>query len=120
MIYVERITHSLMLISSLCDYSDAYIPVSGTITITAAGTDDAAKRVDEREKRSIFKNCVPFTDCISEINNTQVDNVKHIVLLCCNLMKYNNNYSEKSGSLWKYYGDESNDDITESKSFRIR
>ena len=39
-----------MLRSSLCDYSDAYILVSGTITITGAGADDAAKRLDERNK----------------------------------------------------------------------
>ena len=38
----------------------------------------------------------------------------------CNLVKCNNNYSKKSGSLWKYYGDEPNDNITESKSFKIR
>ena len=72
-----------MLRSGLCDYSDAYINVSGTKTITAAGTDDAAKRVDEREKGSIFQNCVPFTDCISEINNTQIANVKHMLLCQC-------------------------------------
>ena len=67
-----------MLRSSLCDYSDAYILVSGTITITGAGADDAAKRLDERNKGVIFKNCAPFTDCISEINNTQIDNAKYI------------------------------------------
>ena len=54
-----------MLKSSLCDYSDAYILVSGTITITEAGADDAAKRLDERNKGAIFKNFAPFTDCIS-------------------------------------------------------
>ena len=59
-------------------YSDAYILVSGTITITGAGADDAAKRLDERNKVVIFKNCAPFFDCISEINNTQTDNVKHL------------------------------------------
>ena len=37
--------------SSLCDYSDAYILVSGTITIAGAGDDDDAKRVDETNKR---------------------------------------------------------------------
>ena len=67
-----------MLRSSLCDYSDTYILVSGTITITGAGADDAAKRLDERNKGVIFKNCAPFTDCISEINNTQIDNAKYI------------------------------------------
>ena len=56
-----------MLRSSLCDFSDAYILVIGTITITGAGADDAAKRLDERNRGVIFKNCVPWTDCISKI-----------------------------------------------------
>ena len=50
-----------MLKSSYCDYSDAYILVSGTTTIDWAGADDASKRLDVREKGLIFKNCVPFT-----------------------------------------------------------
>ena len=45
-----------MLKSSLCDYSDGYIHVSGTITVTENGDNDAAKRADEREKGAIFKN----------------------------------------------------------------
>ena len=60
-----------MLRSNLCDYADAYILVKGTITITGAGNDDAAKRLDERNKGVIFKNCAPFTKCISRINSTQ-------------------------------------------------
>ena len=60
-----------MLRSSLCDYSNAYILVSGTITITVAGIDDAERGLDERNKGVIFKNCAPFTDCISEINKTK-------------------------------------------------
>ena len=44
--------------------------VSGTITITGKGDHDAAKRADEWSKGVIFKNCAPFTDCISQINNT--------------------------------------------------
>ena len=85
-----------MLRSSLCDYSDAYILVSGTITITGAGADDAAKRLDERNKGVIFKNCAPFTDCISEINNTQIDNAKYIdvVMPMYNLIEYSDNYSK--------------------------
>ena len=63
-----------MLGSNLCDYADAYILVKGTITITGAGDDDAAKRLDERNKGVIFKNCAPFTKCISRINNTDIDN----------------------------------------------
>ena len=45
-----------MIRSNLCDYSDAYIRISGTITITGAGADDSAKRVDERNKGVIIKN----------------------------------------------------------------
>ena len=40
------------------------------------GNDDAARRLDERNKGGIFKNCDPFSDCISEINNAQIDNAK--------------------------------------------
>ena len=83
-----------MLKSSLFNYSDAYILVSGTITITGVGVDDAAKRLDERNKGVIFKNCAPFTDCISEINNTQIDNAKYrdVVLPMYNLIEYRDNY----------------------------
>ena len=49
-----------MIRSNLCDYSDAYIRVSGTIAITVAGDNDAGKRADERNKGVIFKNCAPF------------------------------------------------------------
>ena len=67
---MERITTivKLMLKSSLCDYSEVYILVSGTVTIDWAGADDNAKRADERDKGVIFKNCAPFTNCIREIN----------------------------------------------------
>ena len=59
-----------MLKSSLCDYSDAYIFVKGTITITGAGADAAARQADERDKGVSFKNSDQFTNCICEINNT--------------------------------------------------
>ena len=67
-----------MLKSSLCDYSDAYILVKGTITIARAGADAAARQADGRDKGVVFKNCAPFTNCISEINNTQIDSAKDI------------------------------------------
>ena len=50
-----------MLRSNLCDYTDPYILVKGTITITGAGDAAAARRADERNKGVIFKNCIPFT-----------------------------------------------------------
>ena len=111
-----------MLRSSLCDYSDTYILESGTITITGAVADDAAKRLDKRNKGVVFKNCAPFTDCISEINNTQLDNAKYIgvVMPMYHLSEYSYNYSKTSGSLWQYYRDDPNDNITQSESFKFK
>ena len=109
-----------MLRSNLCDYADAYILVKGTITITGAGDDDAAKRLDERNKGVIFKNCAPFTKCISRINGTDIDNAQDIdiVMPMYNLIEYSNNYSKTSGSLWQYYKDDPHDNLTDSKSFK--
>ena len=55
-------------------YGDAYILIKGKITITGAGAKAAARQADESDEGVAFKNCAPFTNCISEINNTQVDN----------------------------------------------
>ena len=57
-----------MLKSSLCDYSDAYVLVKGTITINEAGADAAARQADERDKGVAFRNYAPFINCINEIN----------------------------------------------------
>ena len=65
-----------MLKSSLCDYSDAYILVKGTITVNNTAAADA--HANNANKKVIFNNCSPFTNCIIEINNTQVDNAKDI------------------------------------------
>ena len=65
-----------MLKSSLCDYSYAYILVKGSLTVLNTAAVGAAGNNDD--KKVIFKNCVPFTDCLSEINNTQVHNAKDV------------------------------------------
>ena len=65
-----------MLRSNLYDYADAYILVKGTIT--AAGNDDAAKRLHERNENVAFKNCIPFTKCMNRINNTEIDTARSI------------------------------------------
>ena len=113
-----------MLKYSLCDYSDVYILVKGTITIAGEGADAAARRADERDKGVAFKNCAPFTNCMSEINNTQVDNTKDIdiVMPMYNLIEYSDNYAKTSGSLWQYFRDEpdDNDDMDQSKSFKSK
>ena len=90
--------------SSLCDISDAYILVKGKITIKGAGDDAAARQADERDKGVAFKNCAPFTNCISEINNTQIDNCKDIDILMSlyNLLEYSVSHARTSGSLWQY------------------
>ena len=94
-----------MLRSSLCDYSDAYILVKGNTTVNNTAAAGAA--ANNTNKKVIFKNCAPFTDCISKINNTQVDNAKDIdtVVPMYNLIEHSDNYSKTSGSLWKYCED---------------
>ena len=89
-----------MVKSSLFDYSNAYILVQGTITIIGKRTDTATRQVDERGKEVIFKNCALFTDYVSKINNTQVDNAKdlNVVMLMCNLIECSNNYAKISGT----------------------
>ena len=88
-----------MLMPSLCDYIDVYILVSGTITIIGVGDNDNARRLEERNKKETYKNCVPFTDCISIRNNTQIDNAKEldVVMPMYNLIEYSENYSKTSG-----------------------
>ena len=120
-----------MLKSSLCDYSDAYILVKGTISVNnTAAQGDAANNTN---KKVIFKNCAPFTNCISEINNTQIDNAKDIdiVMPMYNLIEYSDNYAKATGSLWQYCKDIparnngaiviiAEDNLTDSFNFKVR
>ena len=107
---------------NLCDYADSYLLVKGTITITGAGNDAAARRADERNKGVTFKNCAPFSKCISRINNTDIDNAHDvdIIMPVHNLIEYSDNYSKTSGSLWQYYKDDPNDNLTDSESFKSK
>ena len=111
-----------MLRSNLCDYADSYILVKGTITITGAEDDAAARRADERNKGVTFKNCAPFTKCISGTNNTDIDNAHDIdiVMPVYNLIEYSDNYSKTSGRLWQYYKDDPNDNLTDSESLKSK
>ena len=104
-----------MLKSSLCDYSDAHILVKGTISINNTAAQGAAE--NNTNKKVIFKNCAPFTNCISEINNTQIDNAEDIDIVkpMYNLIEYSDNYAKTTGSLWQYCKDiptrDNNDEI---------
>ena len=72
MMYVECITSikfkTSMLKSSLCDYIDAYIILHGTISVEDTSVAGAA--ANNTNNKVIFKNCAPFTICISDINKT--------------------------------------------------
>ena len=100
---IKFLTSSLE--SNLCDYSDAYVLVTGNITATGV---DANRKV-------AFKNYAPFRECRTEINETFVDNEEHIniVMPMYNLIEYSNNNSRTSGSLWLFKRDEIEDfDLT--------
>ena len=86
--------------SSLFDYSDAYILVGGTITVAPLA---AGRRNNKNNNiQAVFTSCALFTNCISEINNTQIDGAKEtdVIMPMYSLTKYGNNYSKTSGSLW--------------------
>ena len=89
-----------MLKSNLCNYSGAYILVKGNITVNnTAAADSEANNIN---KNIIFKNSAPFTDCINEINNTQIDNAKNIDIVTP-MYNLSDNYSATSGSLQQYF-----------------
>ena len=91
-----------MLRFSLCDYSDAYILVKGNIIVNNTAAAGAA--ANYTNKRVIFKNYSPFSNCISKINNTQIDNAEYIdmVMPMYDLIEYSDNYLKASGSLRQY------------------
>ena len=105
-----------MLRSDLCDFSDAYIVVKGTITVTDP---DNAKR----NKSVAFKNNAPFINCISKINGVQIDNAEDldVVMPMYNLLEYSQNYRKTTGSSWNYFSDEpSNSLSSSSQSFKYK
>ena len=101
--------------SNLCDYSDAYIVVKGTITVE--GTNNA----NTRNKKLTFKNHAPFRSCISKINNKFIGNAENldIVMSMYNLLEYSDNYSKTSGNLLSYYRNEINDSTNENNDGKI-
>ena len=71
--------------------------------MTVNNTADNGAAANNTNKKVIFKNCAPFTNCISRINNTEIDNAQYIdiVIPMNNLIEYSDNYSKISGSLWQ-------------------
>ena len=105
-----------MLRSDLCDFSDAYIVVKGTITVVRPNN-------AKRNKATAFKNNAPFINCISKINGVKIDNAEDldVVMPMYNLLEYSKNYRKTTGSLWNYYRDEpSNPLSSNSESFKYK
>ena len=91
----------LMSSSSLYDYRYTHILVRTTITVTNTAATGACP--DNRNKKVIFTNCAPFTDCTNEINNTETDHAKDMVVVIpiYNLLEHSHNYSKISANLWQ-------------------
>ena len=105
-----------MLRSDLCNFSDAYIVVKGTITVTNPNN-------AKRNKAVAFKNNAPFINCISKINGVKIDNAEDldVVMPMYNLLEYSKNYRKTTGSLWNYYRDEQSNPLSSnSKSFEYK
>ena len=99
--------------SSLCNYSDAYILVTGNIAVTrtiaaAGGNPVQRKQPLTAATQVLFKNCAPFEKCSTEIDGTLVDEADfiNITMPMYNLIEYSDNYSDTSGSLWQFKRDE--------------
>ena len=89
-----------MLRSGLCDFSDAYIVVKGTITVVRLN--------NTKWNRSVaFKNNAPFINCISKIDGVKIDYAEDLdVLIQCIIYLNIAKIIKKAGSLWNYYRDE--------------
>ena len=93
-----------MLRSSLCDYSNAYILVKGTGTVT--GNEPR----DRQNRPLILKNNAPFVSCMTKINNEFIEDADDLDIVMYNLLEYSKNYRKTIGSLYNYYRDELRDD----------
>ena len=112
-----------MLRSNLCDYSDAFILVKGTIMVTAPGGNNGANNIrDKRNRPLILKNNAPFVLCITRINDELIEDADDldIVMSMYNLLEYSKNYRETIGSLYNYYRDELSDDADDNNFGNIK
>ena len=123
-----------MLRSDLCDYSDAYIVIKGTITVdkktftaddfespnnTAANAtaSNTANNNAFGEQKLVFKNSAPFINCISKMNGVKIDNAEDLDVLMpmYNSLEYSKNYRKATVSLGNYYRDEPNSDTDDNE-----
>ena len=111
-----------MLRSNLCDYSDAYILVKGTITVTAPGVNNNANNIRHKRNRPlILTSNAPFVSCITRINGELIEDADDldIVMPIYNLLEYSKNYRKTIGSLYNYYRDELSDNAHDNNFANI-
>ena len=110
-----------LLNHSLCDYSDAYILVTGNIAVVGG----------DQNTSIVFRNCSPFRRCVTRLNDEHIEttNDLDVIMNMYNLIEYSDNYAESSGTLWQYKRDEqimivagNPDNVTEngSSSFKYK
>ena len=112
-----------MLRSNLCDYSDAYILLKGTITVAAPGVNNNANNIRDKSNRPVMlKNNAPFVSCITRINGELIEDADDldIVMSMYNLLEYSKNYRKTIGSLYNYYRDELSDDSDDNNFDNIK
>ena len=102
--------------SSLCDYSGAFILVTGNIKVAT-----------NNDKDVVFRNCAPFSTCTTKIEDTFVDEANHICIAMpmYDFIEYSDNYSDTSGGLWQFKRDEvpagnANLSINNCQSFKYK
>ena len=98
----------------MCNYNDAYIVVTGKITVTNRNN-------FAYDEKLAFKNNAPFISCVSKVNNTLIHDTENldVVIPLYNLVKYSKNYRKITGSLWNYYRDEPNSGFNNNNRDRI-
>ena len=102
---IKFLTNSLE--SSICDYSDAHILVTGNITVkriiaaAVTGNNPQRKQILNAAAQVVLKKCTPFSECRTEINENFIDKAEHtnITMPMYNLIKYSGSYSDASASL---------------------
>ena len=109
---VNEITYNTEVLKSNRDYNDAYILLRGNVTI-----------IGHQVTQVAFKNCAPFTKCVTKITGTTIDDAEDLdlVMPMYNLIEYSSNYSETTGSLWFYSKGEAtpfNIDIVNDNHFK--
>ena len=112
-----------MLRSRLCDYSDAYILVKGTITFTTPGVNNDANNIRDKKNRPvILKNNAPFVLCITRINGELIEDANDldVVIPMYHLLEYSKNYRKTKGSLYNYHRDELSDDADDNNFDNIK